>query len=286
MPISLSVPRRLLTAAALAGAIAGGLSCGGDSNSSRIDITDYIAGLTDLAGTVTAVRHTGDPPAASGGATVNITGVGTVINGGSAQATVSTPSGSFTDIFVVVEGVDGFYQLTLANPVATEDLLLTLAQRIPRQQFDLTWGIGSTGAVGGYQTVPVQVVAVGSGDVQVSVSWNAESDVDLHLVEPGGEEIYYGNSSSATGGTLDLDSNPACAIDHVKNENITYANPPSGSYTVRVDYYDECGVTQTDYVVTVQRKGHAPETFTGSFTGAGDQGGAGSGTQITTFTFP
>ena len=61
---------------------------------------------------------------------------------------------------------------------------------------------------------------------------------------------------------------------------------PSGTYTVRVDYFAECTQTNTNYVVTVQRKGHAPETFTGSFTGAGDAGGAGSGTQITTFTFP
>jgi uncharacterized protein YfaP (DUF2135 family) len=134
--------------------------------------------------------------------------------------------------------------------------------------------------------VPIAVVSVGTGEVQVSVSWNAESDVDLHVVEPGGEDFYYGSTTSATGGTLDLDSNAACSIDHVKNENITWANAPSGTYTVRVDYYDDCSVAQSDYVVTVQRKGHASQTFTGSFTGPGDNGGAGSGTQITTFTFP
>jgi hypothetical protein len=234
-----------------------------------------------------AVRHAGEPPAPGAGAgTVNISGGGTVINGGSAQVTVAIPSGSFTDIYIVVEGVDGYYQLTLPAPVTTEDLLLTVGQKVPKQTFNLTYAIGSTGAVGGVATVPVTVIPVGTGEVQVSVSWNVETDVDLHVVEPGDEEIYYANTTSAAGGTLDLDSNPACLIDGKKNENITWANAPSGSYTVRLDYFDSCGETQTDYVVTVQRKGHAPETFTGSFTGPGDAGGAGSGTQITTFTFP
>jgi uncharacterized protein YfaP (DUF2135 family) len=132
------------------------------------------------------------------------------------------------------------------------------------------------------------VTQVGSGDVQVSVSWDVNSDVDLHLVEPGasGEEIYYGNVTSATGGVLNLDSNANCVIDGVRNENISYptTTPPAGQYTVRVDYYKECGQTQTNYVVTVQVKGQSPRVFTGTFTGAGDLGGAGSGTLITTFT--
>jgi len=279
-------PRALLTSLALGAAIAGGLSCGGDSGPSKVNILDYIAGITDPGATLTAVRHSGQPPAATAGPTLTVTGGGTVINGGSSQVTVAPSSGSFTDVYVVVEGVDGYYQLTLPAPVTTQDLLLTLAQRVPRQSFSLTYGIGSAGAVGAVQTVPVTVIQVGTGEVQVSVSWNVETDVDLHVVEPGGEEVFYGSGPSATGGTLDLDSNPACSIDHKKNENITWAHAPSGSYTVRVDYYDSCGETQTDYVVTVQRKGHAPQTFTGSFTGAGDGGGLGDGTDITTFTFP
>jgi hypothetical protein len=279
-------PRALLTGLALCAAIAGGLSCGSDSGPSKVTILDYIAGITDAGITVSAVRHAGAPPAAGGGPTLTITGGGTVINGGSAQVTVAPSSGTFTDVYVVVEGVDGYYQLTLLAPVATADLLLTLGQRIPHSTFNLTYGIGSTGAVGVYQTVPVTVIQVGTGEVQVSVSWNAESDVDLHVVEPGGEEVYYGNTSSEAGGTLDLDSNPACSIDHKKNENITWANAPSGTYTVRVDYFAGCSVAQSDYVVTVQRKGHPAETFTGSFTGPGDGGGAGDGVDITTFTFP
>jgi hypothetical protein len=275
--------RVVLTALALAATIAGGLSCGGDSGPSRVTIADYVGSIA--AGTVAAVRHSGSPPAGGAGPTVNVTASGTVIPGGSSQVSL-IGSAPFTDVYAAVDGVDGYYQLTLPAPVSNQDVVLTMGQRIPAQTFNLSYGLGASGTVGGYQAVPVTVVSVGTGEVQVSVSWNAESDVDLHVVEPGGEEIYFANSTSATGGTLDLDSNAACSIDGVKNENITWANAPSGTYTVRVDYWDSCGVPQSDYVVTVQRKGHPPQTFTGSFTGTGDQGGAGSGTQITTFTFP
>lgn len=290
MPGSAAVARPfklvLLTAA-----IAGGLSCGGDDNSpSKITIADYISGITNLGATITAVRHPGElPGVGAGGAVVNITGGSTLINGGSAQVNVATPSGGFTDIYIAVEGVSGYYQLTLASPVSTEDLILAIAQGVPKQSFNFTYGIGSTGAVAAYETVPASVIQVGTGDLQVSVSWNAESDVDLHVVEPGdqGEEIYYGNTTSAAGGELDLDSNPACLIDHVKNENITWAHPPTGDFTVRVDYFDACGVEATDYVVTIQRKGHEPQVVpVGHLSGAGDQGGAGSGILVVHFAYP
>jgi hypothetical protein len=122
-----------------------------------------------------------------------------------------------------------------------------------------------------------------SGDVQVSVSWDAPTDVDLHVVEPSGTEIYYGNRTSATGGQLDVDSNPACSIDGRQIENIRWpSGAPGGTYTVRVDYWDNCGVARTNFLVTV-KNGPSTQTFAGFFTGPGDNGGFGDGRLITTF---
>lgn len=286
MHVVITRSHMLVRALAVSAGLVAGLNCGGDSGPSTPSIGDYVAALTDGSGAVAAIRHNGSPPAAGAGPTVTVTGGGIVITGGSTQASL-TGSAAFTDVIVAVEGVRGYYQITLPAPVNAVDLLLTLGQRIPEQAFNLNYGIGlGAGAIGAYETTPVNVITVGTGEVQVSVSWNSASDVDLHVAEPGGEEVYYGNPQSATGGTLDLDSNPACFIDGKQNENITWASAPSGTYTVRVDYFAECSQTSTDYVVTVQRKGHPPETFSGNFTGAGDAGGQGSGTQITTFTFP
>jgi hypothetical protein len=280
-PSPLRFPLALLLLVVL---LAVGVSCG-DNGSSSINVRDYIAQITDAGATLTAVRHGGSPPAAGAGPTLTVTGGASVVNGGTAQVTVTGNAG-FTTLYIAVDGVPGYYQVDLPSALSTIDLLLTLAQHIPRTSFDLNYAASVTGSVGTYQVVPVQVIRVGTGEVQVSISWDAASDVDLHVVEPGGEEIYYGNTVSATGGKLDLDSNADCVIDGKNNENITWANAPSGTYIVRVDYYKSCGVGQTNYVVTVNRKGHPLETFTGSLTGAGDQGDLGSGTQVTTFTFP
>lgn len=165
---------------------------------------------------------------------------------------------------------------------------MTVSQQVPATLFSIfSAAVASSGAVGGYVVTPTHVFPAGTGDVQASVSWDVNSDVDLHVVQPDGTEIYYGNRSVASGGQLDLDSNAGCAIDGTRVENITWPNatPPLGQYIVRVDYWDSCGVPQTNYVVTVQVKGRPPATFTGSFTGTGDHGSAGSGVTINTFTY-
>jgi uncharacterized protein YfaP (DUF2135 family) len=83
---------------------------------------------------------------------------------------------------------------------------------------------------------------VGTGDVQVTLSWGTVDDLDLHVIEPGGEEIYYGHRTSATGGSLDVDSNAGCGTQMNPVENIFWGAgaAPLGTYTVLVDYYRHC----------------------------------------------
>ena len=45
------------------------------------------------------------------------------------------------------------------------------------------------------------IVRAGSGDFQASVAWTGASDVDLHVFDPTGEEVFYGNRDAASGGT-------------------------------------------------------------------------------------
>jgi len=43
-------------------------------------------------------------------------------------------------------------------------------------------------------------------DIRVSLAWDADDvDVDLHVVEPDGEEIYYGHKGSSQGAKLSRD---------------------------------------------------------------------------------
>jgi hypothetical protein len=84
---------------------------------------------------------------------------------------------------------------------------------------------------------------VGSGDVRVTLSWADANDLDLHVIDPNGEEIYYDNPTSASGGTLDVDANPGCVgstVTPVENVFWPSGSAPSGTYTVLVNYYQNC----------------------------------------------
>ncbi|MBK9181358.1 MAG: hypothetical protein IPM45_17685 [Acidimicrobiales bacterium] len=60
----------------------------------------------------------------------------------------------------------------------------------------------------------------GTGDVQVTLAWSDGADLDLHVVDPGGAETWYGNTTSASSGQLDHDTRPQCGDDNTHYENI------------------------------------------------------------------
>jgi len=139
-------------------------------------------------------------------------------------------------------------------------LSLVLSANIPGEEFVIIVAIvDDYGKVSAIYELPVSIVEVGTGQLQVSLSWDQANDVDLHLIEPDEEEIYYGSDYSSNGGVLDLDSNPGCYIDGVQNENITYSDESTreaGTYLVRVDLYDGCDVSaQTNFIVTARLNG-------------------------------
>lgn len=247
----------------------------------------YLSAIASTGATVT--YNSGTPPSASSGPCVSVSGPTSVVAGGSASLSLSS-SGSFTTVYVFVSGASGYYQVTLSGPSTLVDLALTLLQSLPQYQFTVEV-IASDGVTNGCMvSQALSVSLVSTGDVQVSLSWDTPTDVDLHLEQPDTTDIYYGAPTSAAGGVLDVDSNAGCSLDNINNENITYptSTPPSGTYTVRVDYWSACSETgTTHYTVTVRVKNHTTQTFTGTFApGDADGGGSGSGTTITTFTYP
>jgi hypothetical protein len=127
-------------------------------------------------------------------------------------------------------------------------------------------------------------LSVGAG-LTITATWDARSDVDLHVVEPSGEEIYYGNPTSRSGGRLNRDANAGCGGDSSLSETVDWPSrsAPIGRYVVRLDYWGSCGVARTNYTVTIN-DGGAVTTYTGFFTGPGDGGSVGSGRTVATFT--
>lgn len=280
------------------------LGCNGDSPGSGSPLTpSSVQGLSvqDVATSASAgggdgVLRAGAAPAPGGGPTIGATGNQTVINGGTQTVTV-TGDAPFDRIYVFVGGktlgivgegtggIEGYYEIRLPSPQTTAVVLLTFPQEIPLTEFDLRFAVVSpSGAVGPSAGLATTVTSVGTGDLQVTLTWDVDSDVDLHVVSPGGEEVFYGQRQVASGGELDLDSNAGCRIDGVRNENITWpvGRAPRGVYTVRVDYWNSCGVSETNYTVRINNGG-AVQIVRGSFTGPGDQGGLGSGRTVATF---
>ncbi len=232
---------------------------------------------------VTAVYHDGAPPVATGGLDPQGALISSPLVGQPFRYAVQA-SGAFSIVYLMVEGMDGYYQLTLPDGVAQLDLAVTLANTPPSQQFNMQTLLGYDGGVTQPLVVNLNPGDLAAADVAVMLTWVGRSDVDLHVTDGLGQHVFYGDTSTPEGGSLDLDSNPACDIDDVNQEIISWpaGTAPDGEYTVEVHLYADCGVTTNPWTVRVSRQGHETQTFEGTLTGA-------TGippVTVTTFTMP
>jgi hypothetical protein len=105
---------------------------------------------------------------------------------------------------------------------------------------------------------------LGTGDVQVTLRWQGDADLDLHVVDPNGEKIWFANKESSSGGILDVDANGACEGLPRPVENVYWptGEAPNGSYAVSVVYYQSCGENApTDYEVTITLDGEVVDVI-------------------------
>ncbi len=252
----------------------GASGCTSELKESLPEIQDVVTRIATLDGSTVGVLRDGPRPQAVGGPAVMVDATPTAVNGGSFQIEVRA-SVPFSRLVISVKGLGNYYELIFPAPVTTVDLVASVhRQASPSTSTFLFGGADAGGALGAAASGTVRIIRVGTGDVQVSVWWDAPSDVDLHVIDPSGEEVFFANTQSASGGTLDLDSNPACNLDNINNENIVWptGGAPTGSYTVNLVYFADCGVPESNYIVTVQVVGKAPKLFSGVFTGLGAPG--------------
>jgi uncharacterized protein YfaP (DUF2135 family) len=112
---------------------------------------------------------------------------------------------------------------------------------------------------------------VPDGELVVSLAWDSQSDLDLHLVVPDGIEVWSRNINSyqppppgqlpdpeawKSGGILDFDSNSQCVLDGRRLEDVVWTQaPPKGRYKVRVDTFSLCSEVGAAWTVTVKLHG-------------------------------
>ena len=111
----------------------------------------------------------------------------------------------------------------------------------PDGSFARPWsfGSGSNGveARAGELRARRQFVVAGDGGprarLRVVLSWDSDgTDVDLHVVTPGGEHAYWGDRVTPSGGALDVDVTTGFGP-----EIFAHPAPLSGLYHVYVNYY-------------------------------------------------
>ncbi|MFZ5697544.1 MAG: YfaP family protein [Pseudomonadota bacterium] len=237
----------------------------------------------DTTGVLSVCSNTGTGTGSYGG-TITATGQVLFTDNSTFNYTFNSAS-TPTAVFVQIEGADeyfvvpfsaltsdgaGGYTITFYGPTAGDTQIITgtLTGQITIQVFygqvalaDLLNATftGSDDAANWSAPAYVDCVtqAVTTGDLQFNLTWNTANDVDLHVFEPGGNEIYWANSTSASGGQLDVDD-----VDGYGPENIYWAAAvPPGAYSVFVENYD--GDAAPGYTLTVTKQG-VSTTYTGS----------------------
>jgi len=89
----------------------------------------------------------------------------------------------------------------------------------------------------------LQEAGAKEGEIEIGLIWRNTNDIDLHVLDPLGEEIYFGNRRSRSGGELDVDRNASCGntttnpVEHIVWER----NAPHGRYKVGVHHFKSCG---------------------------------------------
>jgi hypothetical protein len=124
---------------------------------------------------------------------------------------------------------------------------------------DLDLGIAGVSSISEFGTVPVgdgglggsgdsaregeinSRVAAGGGNtlghLRVSLAWEDMNDIDLHVLTPDDETIYFGNTMSSCGGELDVDANITPTTNEPVENIVWAAAPRDGVYEVRVHFY-------------------------------------------------
>lgn len=210
-------------------------------------------------------------------------------NGSTAQVPIVVDTSSALEaLFLKLPGADGLITVDLqsggakaalveqkaafaangdAKAAETFNVEVTLPPNIEEGEFEFDVAVKAGGQVSNTGRGKIVIARVGTGKLQFSLSWDAEVDLDLHVTEPNGNQIYYGNPGpSASTGELDIDDLNGPADSGRPDgepegvENIFWVDSaPIGTYVVRVDYYS--GQQATNFVVTVSADGQVLDTI-------------------------
>jgi hypothetical protein len=173
-----------------------------------------------------------------------------------------------------------------------------LGAALPVGLFELdVAAVDAQGRVG--DAMPIELVATFAappdGDLVIALEWESTADLDLHVVDPAGEEAWQGHPNTwqvpppgtpgidpcawASGGILDRDANAGCVRDGAPAEHVVWTTRAcngmqvapalmTGAYVVRVEASSMCSDASAAWTVTVLSAGQIIATARGVATQA------------------
>ena len=156
-------------------------------------------------------------------------------------------------LLVQVNGADGFFDIPV-DRLATKGTLnvpIGFPTNLDKGEFDvIAVLITKKGKLSKRDTTTVEVERLGTGKLQVSLSWDTQTDQDLYVKTPGKETISYLDYWSDCGGRLDRDD-----TDGFGPENVFWKNTaPDGIYTISVHDYQYTR-SKNSFIVTINGMG-------------------------------
>lgn len=97
-----------------------------------------------------------------------------------------------------------------------------------------------------------------TGVLRCSLSWFNHDDLDIHVIEPSGEEIFYSHRTSGTGGILDVDMNASSPYKVDAVENITWPQKSrmlEGRYTMVIHNYSKRSTANVGFDAEIEYDG-------------------------------
>ncbi len=113
---------------------------------------------------------------------------------------------------------------------------------------------------------PETTEELGTGDVQVTLTWEGDADLDLHVTDPEAFEISFASGSAPSGGELDVDTIPVEGDNgpHVENVFWPPGGAPSGEYAAWVFNFGGSTTGPSSFSLRVTVEGEVVETLEGS----------------------
>jgi uncharacterized protein YfaP (DUF2135 family) len=82
--------------------------------------------------------------------------------------------------------------------------------------------------------------SIGFGPITITLAWDSQPDVDLHVLEPDGTHVYFSNRRGVSG-YLDMDDTSSYGPEHY----YTKCDPKPGNFTVYIYFYGGYAATAT-----------------------------------------